>query len=75
MAGNRKPAFCTNHSLEGMVDINRRTHGHARCLKFLSYGIAGGGKPEFCAEHDVEGMVNVIRKKCPHQRLLQISEL
>ena len=56
--------YCTQHALEGMVNVHNRKCRTEGCGKRPSFGVAGTKTGEYCARHALEGMVDVCSIKC-----------
>jgi len=66
-AGVTKALYCSNHKLEGMVDVKNKTCIHPECKVIPVYNTAGETKALYCSNHKLEGMVNVKDKPCIHE--------
>jgi EsV-1-7 cysteine-rich motif len=62
--GETRGKYCSNHVLDGMIDI-----GHKRCLqegchKRPSYNYQDRKQGMYCNEHKENGMIDVVNKRC-----------
>jgi len=62
--GETKALYCSQHKLEGMVDVKNKTCIHEGCKKQQVFNVDGETKALYCSQHKLEGMVNVISKSC-----------
>ena len=46
VAGSTERQFCSQHKMDGMVDLVNKRCAHHGCTKQPSYGVAGSKKPE-----------------------------
>jgi len=58
--------FCSEHKLEGMVNVKDKKCEHPDCETRPNYNLTGETKARFCNEHKTEGMVDIKNKKCEH---------
>lgn len=54
---------CSEHKLEGMVDVAHRICAHKDCRTIPTYNFEGIKTPKFCFSHKDDGMVVVVSKK------------
>ena len=66
VAGSNKPEFCSQHKMDGMVNVKNKRCAHHGCTKRANYGVAGSNRSEFCSQHKMDGMVDVKSKTCAH---------
>ena len=60
-----KALYCSEHKLDGMVDVKNKTCFHPNCKTIPNFNIEGF-KALYCSEHKLDGMINVKSKKCFH---------
>jgi hypothetical protein len=65
--GETKALYCSEHKLEGMVDVVSKTCIHEGCRVQPHYNKEGETKALYCSEHKLEGMVDVKNKTCIHE--------
>ena len=61
MTGTKTAQYCTQHALDGMVNVRSRKCRTEGCGKQPSFGVAGTKTIEYCAQHALDGMVNVTK--------------
>lgn len=66
--GETKRLYCTNHKLEGMVNVKSKTCIYEGCETRPGFNNEGETKALYCANHKLEGMVDVKHKPCIHER-------
>jgi hypothetical protein len=62
--GETKALYCSQHKLEGMVNVKHKTCIHPECKVQPSYNKEGEPTALYCSSHKLEGMVNVKNKTC-----------
>ena len=72
-----KPILCSNHALDGMVNLKSATckgsneQGAQKCYQSPIYNYDGEKKALYCLDHRLENMVNVIGKRCEDSRCIK----
>ena len=51
--------FCTQHAVEGMIDIKSKRCRHEGCKAQLSFSISDRDNPDFCSQHTSGGILVV----------------
>jgi hypothetical protein len=67
LKGEKQGLYCSEHKLDGMVDVQNKTCKHKDCETRPSYNLRGGKHGLYCLEHKLDGMVNVKDKTCKHK--------
>ena len=62
--GETKGIYCTEHKLEGMINVISKTCIYQNCKVRPNYNNEGETKGIYCAEHKLEGMIDVKNKTC-----------
>jgi len=62
--GKTKALYCSQHKLEGMVDVKNKTCIHEGCKIRPTYNVEGKKKALYCSQHKLEGMVDVKHETC-----------
>ena len=62
--GETKALYCSQHKLEGMVDVKNKTCIHPDCKVIPIYNKEGETKALYCSQHKLEGMVDVKHETC-----------
>ena len=65
--GETKALYCSEHKLEGMVDVKNKTCIHNECKTRPTYNKEGEIKALYCLEHKKDGMVDVKNNTCAHE--------
>ena len=65
--GQTKGLYCSQHKLDGMVDIKNQTCIHEGCKKQPNFNIKNQTKGLYCSQHKLDGMVNVVSQMCIHE--------
>jgi hypothetical protein len=67
MEGEIKALYCSEHKLDGMIDVKHKTCLHNGCNTLPTYNIQGEKKALYCFQHKLEGMVDIKHKTCIHE--------
>jgi len=59
-----KGMYCSEHKLEGMIDVHHKKCAHDGCLKIPSFNSVTETTALYCIEHKLDGMIRVTSKKC-----------
>jgi hypothetical protein len=62
--GETKALYCSQHKLEGMVDVKHETCIHEGCKILPVFNVEGETKALYCSQHKLEGMVDVKHETC-----------
>lgn len=62
--GEKKPLYCLQHKLEGMIDIINKRCKEKNCSVQPSFNHKGEKKAVYCFQHKLNDMVDVRSKKC-----------
>jgi hypothetical protein len=65
--GKKSGLYCSNHKLEGMVDVKSKRCIHEGCDVRPNYNVEGEKTALYCSNHKLEGMVDVVNKRCIHE--------
>ena len=65
--GQTTALYCSQHKLEGMVDVKHKPCIHEGCKTRPTYNVEGERKALYCSQHKLEGMVNIVSKTCIHE--------
>ena len=66
--GETKALYCSQHKLDGMIDIIHNACFYENCKTRPIYNYNGENKPLYCLTHKLDGMVNVVSKKCVYSK-------
>ena len=64
--GQTKAVYCSEHKLNGMVDVIHKRCKHEGCKTRPNFNIIGKKQGLYCSAHKKDGMVDVINKTCIH---------
>jgi hypothetical protein len=62
--GETKALYCSQHKLDGMIDINNKRCIQDGCKTRPSYNNEGESKAIYCAQHKLDGMIDIKHKRC-----------
>jgi hypothetical protein len=66
--GQTKGLYCSQHKLDGMVVVKKKTCIHEGCKVMPYFNIDGQTKGLYCSQHKLDGMVVVIKNQtCIHE--------
>jgi hypothetical protein len=64
--GKKSGLYCSNHKLEGMMNVTSKKCIHEGCKIRANYNKEGEKEALYCASHKKDGMVDVKTKRCSH---------
>jgi hypothetical protein len=67
-----KAIYCSNHKLDGMVDIKHKRCEHEGCDTRPTYNYEGQTKAIYCVSHKLDGMVDINNKKCEYNECYKL---
>eukprot|EP00639_Heterosigma_akashiwo_P002183 CAMPEP_0194579518 /NCGR_PEP_ID=MMETSP0292-20121207/13561_1 /TAXON_ID=39354 /ORGANISM="Heterosigma akashiwo, Strain CCMP2393" /LENGTH=136 /DNA_ID=CAMNT_0039432503 /DNA_START=674 /DNA_END=1081 /DNA_ORIENTATION=+ len=59
--GNSRPLYCSQHKLDGMVNVTHKRCLQAGCTYIPSYNFPGVKARKYCSKHKLEGMVQAFK--------------
>ncbi len=62
--GEKKGLYCSEHRIDGMIDVKHKICIHEGCNIQPFFNVKGEKKGLYCKEHKLEGMINVISPQC-----------
>ena len=62
--GETKGLYCSQHKLEGMIDVLSKKCIFQSCKRLPNFNIQGETTALYCCEHKTAEMINVMSKKC-----------
>jgi hypothetical protein len=65
--GETKKKFCSNHKLDGMIDIKHKMCEYPGCKIHPNFNFEGEIKYKFCGVHKLDGMIIIKHKTCEYQ--------
>ena len=54
--GSKTPAYCRQHTEDGMVNVCTSRHSHETCLRRPSFNYEGSQTEAYCGQHAPDGM-------------------
>lgn len=61
-----KPAYCKQHTEDGVVDFCSRRCSHDSCRRHAALNAVGRKNPVYCTKKSENGMVGVGSRRCSH---------
>ena len=65
--GEINALYCSNHKLEGMINVKHETCIHEGCNISPAFNKENETKALYCSKHKIEGMINIISHTCIHE--------
>lgn len=64
----KKPLYCNNHKLHGMININKKKYlcANINCNKRANFNYINHRNAIYCYNHRLENMININSKKCEY---------
>ena len=70
--GLDKPDYCSDHKLDGMLDVTHKQCVFTGCRKYPLYNLAGLNTGLYCKSHATSEMVDVMHTKCLESNCMKV---